>query len=241
LTEIKTKNVKVPFTNQFSNILIMNKLSLSIAILFMFLIMSCGPTQRITSSWINPKITEKPQYKKIFITVLAQNPGYKATIEQDLAYAANAKGLQVVKSSEFFQPNFTSKDNVPVDKSVILAKVREAGCDVIFTVALVDKKSETRYVPGTTAYSPYMGYGGFGFSGYYGYAYPAMYSTPGYYTEDKTYFLEAHLFDAATENMLWSAQSEAYDPTKISKFSQEYAAILVERMNRDINEKFKKK
>jgi len=223
----------------------MHKVSLSIAVLFMFLVMSCGPTQRITSSWINPKLTEKPQYKKIFITALAQNPGYKATIEQDLAYAANAKGLQVVKSSEFFQPNFTSKDNVPVDKSVILAKVREAGCDVIFTVALVDKKSETRYVPGTTSYSPYMGYGmgygSYGFSGYYGYAYPAMYSTPGYYTEDKTYFLEAHLFDAATENMLWSAQSEAYDPTKISQFSKEYSAILIERMNRDINEKFKKK
>ncbi len=86
----------------------MNKVSLSIAVLFMFVVISCGPSQRITSSWINPKLTEKPQYKKIFIIALAQNPGYKATIEQDLAYAATAKKLQVIKSSEFFQPNFTS-------------------------------------------------------------------------------------------------------------------------------------
>jgi hypothetical protein len=222
----------------------MNKLSFSIVTLFVFLTFSCGPSQKITSSWINPELKEKPQYKKIFILALAQNPGYKATIEQDLAYAATARKLQVVKSSEFFQPNFTTAGtSTPVDKEVILAKVREAGCDVIMTMALVDKKSETHYVPGSTAYSPYMGYGGYGsigFGGYYGAAYSTMYSTPGYYTEDNTYFMQANLFDAATEKMIWSAQSEAYDPSKISTFSRDYTALLVERLNRDISQKFKK-
>ena len=223
----------------------MNKLNLSLSALFIFLLISCGPSQKITSSWINPELKERPGYKKIFILALAQNPGYKATIEQDLAYAATARKLQVVKSSEFFQPNFTAGgSSTPVDKEVILTKVREAGCDVIMTIALVDKKSETHYVPGTTAYSPYMGYGGgygaFGFGGYYGAAYTSMYSTPGYYTEDKTYFMQANLFDAASEKMIWSAQSEAYDPSKISTFSKDYSDLLVERMNRDISQKFKK-
>jgi hypothetical protein len=221
----------------------MNKSSLLASALCVFLLISCGPTQKITSSWINPEIKERPKYTKIFIMALAQNQSYKATIEQDLAYAANAKKLQVIKSSEFFQPNFTSSgSNTPVDKEVILKKVREAGCDVIMTVALVDKKSETRYVPGTTTYSPYMGYGGmgaYGFGGYYGYAYPSMYSTPGYYTEDKTYFMQANLFDAASEKLIWAAQSEAYDPTKISTFSRDYADLLVERLNRDISQKYK--
>jgi hypothetical protein len=221
----------------------MNKSSLLASALCVFLLISCGPTQKITSSWINPEIKERPKYTKIFIMALAQNQSYKATIEQDLAYAANAKKLQVIKSSEFFQPNFTSSgSNTPVDKEVILKKVREAGCDVIMTVALVDKKSETRYVPGTTTYSPYMGYGGmgaYGFGGYYGYAYPSMYSTPGYYTEDKTYFMQANLFDAASEKLIWAAQSEAYDPTKISTFSKDYADLLVERLNRDISQKYK--
>jgi hypothetical protein len=221
----------------------MNKSSLLASALCIFLLISCGPTQKITSSWINPEIKERPKYTKIFIMAMAQNQSYKATIEQDLAYAANAKKLQVIKSSEFFQPNFTSTgSNTPVDKEEILKKVREAGCDVIMTVALVDKKSETRYVPGTTTYSPYMGYGGmgaYGFGGYYGYAYPSMYSTPGYYTEDKTYFMQANLFDAASEKLIWAAQSEAYDPTKISTFSRDYADLLVERLNRDISQKYK--
>jgi hypothetical protein len=221
----------------------MNKSSLLATALCVFVFISCGPSQKITSSWINPEIKERPKYTKVFIMALAQNQSYKATIEQDLAYAANAKKLQVIKSSEFFQPNFTSSgSNTPVDKEEILKKVREAGCDVIMTVALVDKKSETRYVPGTTTYSPYMGYGGmgaYGFGGYYGYAYPSMYSTPGYYTEDKTYFMQANLFDAASEKLIWAAQSEAYDPTKISTFSRDYADLLVERLNRDISQKYK--
>jgi len=221
----------------------MSKSSLLASALCIFLLISCGPSQKITSSWINPEIKERPKYTKVFIMAMAQNQSYKATIEQDLAYAANAKKLQVIKSSEFFQPNFTSSgSNTPVDKEEILKKVREAGCDVIMTVALVDKKSETRYVPGTTTYSPYMGYGGmgaYGFGGYYGYAYPSMYSTPGYYTEDKTYFMQANLFDAASEKLIWAAQSEAYDPTKISTFSRDYADLLVERLNRDISQKYK--
>ena len=202
---------------------------------FMYLLVSCGPSQKVTSSWVNPQLTSVPKYSKIFIAALIQNNGYRNTIENDLAAAARARGLQVVTSMDVFQPNFT-KENAP-NKDVILEKVRSIGCDAIMTVSLVDKQSDTRYVPGTTTYSPYMGYGGFGFGGYYGYAYPAMYSTPGYYTEDKTYFMEARVFDAATENMVWSAQSEAYNPSKIDKFSKEYTALLVERMDADLKKR----
>jgi hypothetical protein len=80
-----------------------------------------------------------------------------------------------------------------------------------------------------------MGYGG-GFGGYYGYMGPMMYN-PGYYTEEKTYFMEADLFDVASEKLIWSAQSEAYDPSSISKFSRDYTAVIVDRINKDFNKK----
>jgi hypothetical protein len=37
--------------------------------------------------------------------------------------------------------------------------------------------------------------------------------------------------------MVWSAQSEAYNPTKIDKFSKDYASLLVEQMQRDLGPK----
>ena len=213
----------------------MRKLLSFAAFAFVMILQSCGPTQKVTSSWVNPQRPSVSKYNKVFIAALVQNNGYRSTIENELAAAATARGLQVVKSMDMFQPNFT-KENAP-DKEAILRAVRSSGCDAIFTVTLTDKQSDTRYVPGTTTYSPYMGYGGMGFGGFYGYTYPMMYSTPGYYTTDKTYFLEGRLFDVASENMVWSAQSEAYNPTKIDKFSKDYASLLVEQMQRDLGPK----
>jgi hypothetical protein len=39
--------------------------------------------------------------------------------------------------------------------------------------------------------------------------------------------------------MVWSAQSEAYNPSKIEKMSKEYTALLVERMEKEIGQKKK--
>jgi hypothetical protein len=209
--------------------MIMKQKVLFISALAMIMVSSCGPSQKVTSSWKNPQVTAAPKYNKIFIAALVANPRYKSVIENDLANAARARGLQVVSSADIFPNTYTSNSNVSKDD--VLAKVRATGSDAIMTVSLVDKASETRYVPGSTTYMPHMGYGGFG--GYYGYAYGSMYSTPGYYTEDKTYFMEARLFDASNESLVWSAQSEAYNPSKIEKFSKDYTATLVERMKRD--------
>jgi hypothetical protein len=215
----------------------MKKISFAMLVLAVFNLVACGPSQKITSSWKNPQIDPVPRYTKLFITAMVPNQNYRSIIERDLEAAAVAHGLKTVSDMDIFPTTF-SKENAPT-KEEVLKKVRAAGADAILTISLVDKTSETRYVPGTTAFTPHMGFGGFG--GYYGYAYGygSMYSTPGYYTEDKTYFMEARIFDVATENMIWSAQSEAYNPSKIEKFSKEYTALLVERMEREIGQKKK--
>jgi hypothetical protein len=205
-----------------------------IALLFLTSFMvSCGPSQKVTSSWVNKEVPAGAKYKTIFILALVQNQSAKNIIETDLAKAAEAKGMKVYKSSEVFAPNFT-KENLP-DKQTILEKVKSLGCEGVLSIGLVDKQSETRYVPGTTMYTPYMGYG-MGFGGYYGYMGSTMYN-PGYYTEEKTYFMEANLFDVASEKLIWSAQSEAYNPSSISKFSRDYTAVIADRINKDLNKK----
>ena len=194
---------------------------------------SCGTGQKITSSWKNPQVTSTPDYKKVFITAMVSNPSYRSIIERDLAAAAETHGIKTVSGMDIFPTTFSKETALTKDQ--VLEKVKAVGADAILTVSLVDKTSDVRYVPGTTSYTPHLGYGGFG--GYYGYAYGAYYSTPGYYTEDKTYFLEARLFDVATENMVWSAQSEATNPSKIESFSRDYTALLVQRLQQDFGKK----
>ena len=100
----------------------------------------------------------------------------------------------------------------------MMVKVKNLGCNLIFTINLIDKVSETRYVPGTAGfYGPFPGYG-LGFRGYYSYWYPFM-TDPGYYVTDKTYFMEGNLFDADTETLLWSVQTKTTNPSSIETFS----------------------
>jgi hypothetical protein len=101
------------------------------------------------------------------------------------------------------------------------------GSDAIITMALIDQTSETRYVPGT-AYPM----AGIGFRGYYGY-YGGMAYSPGNYSEDKSYFIEIKLFDVESGDMVWSAQSQTTNPTKIESAVMEFTRIVVDRMVRD--------
>lgn len=208
----------------------MKLLSVSM-ILMTVLLSSCGGSQKITSSWVNPDRPTGTTYKTIFIAVLSNRQATKVKMENEFATFLTAKGYSPIKSSDVFQPNFT--DQQMPDRQAMLSRIRETGSDAIFTVALVDKESESRYVPGANPYRPFVGYYGRGFWGYYNYWYPFGYD-PGYYTTDKTYFLEGNLFDVKTEEQLWSVQTEAYNPTSIEKFSREYAQLLWKRAEKEL-------
>ena len=204
-------------------------LSIALAVSFS----SCAPSIRTSASWVN-KEKIQPPYKSVFILVLTSNLQSKTILENDLATAATAKGLKAYKSVDVFGP-VAGKEGLPI-KETLMKKISDLGCETIFTVALVDKQSETRYVPGSSAmYSPYSygGYGGMGmyggFGGYYGYSTSIMYS-PGYYTTDKIYFVEANLYDAKTEELLMTIQSKADNPSGIQKSSKEYTQTLIDEI-----------
>jgi hypothetical protein len=188
---------------------------------------SCSSSSmRIMATWVNKKDMPVPQpgKHKIFIFAMTQNYDAQVNIENDLATAAEAKGIKTVKSVDAFGPILTL-DKLP-KTDVLLKAIRDLGCDGIFTVALVDQSEKTHYVQGSSAgaFVPYPGYGYY-YSGYYAYT-PAFY-TPGYYTTDKTYFIESNLFNANTEKMLVSMQSKVVNPPDIIKASKQYTQMLV--------------
>lgn len=206
----------------FSNILL--------ATLAGLMITACTTPMKVTGSWINKEARAGKKFQKVFLLVLTSNLGARQTVETDQATAAASEGIATVKSSDVFSPGFLKTDP---GKDAILQKIKETGCDAIFTSALVDTKSETRYVPGTTTYAPYPAYGYYGsFGGYYGYSSAYMYD-PGYYVEDKTYYIESNLYDVATGDIVWSIQSEAYDPSDLNALSKEYAALLINKLRQE--------
>lgn len=202
----------------------MKKIILSITMAISLI--ACSPSMKTTSSWVNSdkSVTSGKTYKTVFVSVITSKLEVRTKLENELAAAIEKRGLVAIKSIDKFAP--VSAGAKP-SKEETLELIKKLGADLILTTAIVDKSSETRYVPGsTTMYAPRYGY-----RGYWGGAYG--YYDPGYYTTDKTYFLESNLFDASSEAGIWSAQSEAYNPSNIEKASKQYTELIIAQMEKD--------
>jgi hypothetical protein len=205
----------------------MKKLLLAIGTLFLFV--ACGPSTYITGSWRKPDyVAGSKNYKKLFVAVMSQDLAFRDNLEKDIALAAQKRGLQTALSLDVFPPNMTKSQLPP--KEDLHRILEKTGSDIIMLVAIKDVKEETRYVPGSaTSYSPY-GYGGY--YGHYGGGMAYNYS-PGYYTTDKIIYLETNLYNLATDELVWSAQSKTTNPADFSSFSREYIYAVLAQLKKD--------
>jgi PBP1b-binding outer membrane lipoprotein LpoB len=203
-------------------------------LLVLVFLSACSPSVVVTSSWKNAEMLNSPTkktYKTIFISALTGTVSIKSTVEIAFATAIEKKGYKTIKGQDMFAPGL--KNNPDTEESA-LKKIKEAGSDGIFTIALVDKESETRYVPGSVGYSPYPMHGYYGsYWGYHGYYGAAMYSSPGYYTTDKTYFIESNLYDVDTGKIVWSSQSKTVNPSDLTSFSEKYTDAIIKQLEDD--------
>jgi hypothetical protein len=199
-------------------------------ILTIFLLASCGSSTKITGSWRTMDSEREMYFQSYAIIVLSEKNTVRAIIEQDLVSAMKKYGHKAVRGIDVFPPTFQGKE---LDKKTILDTFRHHAVDAIITVSLLDVESETRYVPGQVNYAPAMRFGWYGsFWGYYSHWYPRVYQ-PGYYTEDKVYYIEVNLYDVKNESLLWSAQSETHNPSDLHIASKNFAGKVVTRMRKD--------
>jgi hypothetical protein len=57
--------------------------------------------------------------------------------------------------------------------------------------------------------------------------------SPGYYTTDKIIYLETNLYNLATDELVWSAQSKTTNPADFSSFSREYIYAVLAQLKKD--------
>jgi len=190
------------------------------------LLQCCAPSTYITGSWKSP--APPAPYKSVLVAALTANTIAKSTLENDMA-AALAKNITVTKSIDEFPPNISGSDS---SKREMMEKVRKKNVDAILTISIISKETESRYVSGANPYDP-LGYGYYDdFWGYYNHWYPSFYG-PGYYEQNKVYFIESNLYDSKTEKLVWSAQSKTYSPDDLQPFAKEFANIIAAKMRED--------
>ena len=65
--------------------------------------------------------------------------------------------------------------------------------------------------------------------GYYRTVYGRVY-TPGYYNTQTKYYWESNLYQVAAEKLIYSAQSESFDPSSVKKLASDYSGKLINDM-----------
>lgn len=198
-------------------------------LLLALIIEGCSPTQKITGSWVNREALPGGPYKSIFIVVISQDNEANSIVESMTAKKLESRGAKAVKCSDFFPLNITATKRV--SKEQMDNAIKKSGCDAVFTIALLDVRTEHHYQPGTV-YLP-VNYGFYGnYYGYYNYYYPQVYS-PGYYTSQKVYYLESNFYDISSGQLIWSVQSETYEPSGLKSWFQSYSYMLINHLRKE--------
>lgn len=196
-----------------------------LALLFLLLVSGCGPSSRITSSWKADNAQTNNIRKVVVLGLIRDHDrSLREKMEQHLVGDLRSMGYDAVCSCEEYNPK--TFENMNEEQAI--NKLRNSGIDAVLTIVLLDKSRERFYVPGRVYYSPYVIYQN-RFWRYSRIMYDRIY-TEGYYTTNTNYFWESNLYNLATNQLVYSAQSESFDPGSSEQLGNEYGAMIVKDM-----------
>ena len=194
--------------------------NLILSAVVMTILVSCGPSTKIEKSWMEPGASVSPAASnKTLVVAMVKDETSRRVIEDQLSkrLGNGAVSSYTIVSSEMLKG---------ASEDALRQKVTEGNFTHILLMRLADIEKETSYVPGTTT-SFYGGYGR-----YYGYG-AGMYSTPGYYTTDKNYFVETTVYTVNPDKLVWTGTTKTVNPSKLDKAVNEIADAISEKMKKD--------
>ena len=164
-------------------------------------IAACGTVTKIPIAWRDPAYQGGP-FQKIFVIAVAANDARRRLFEDELAGVLSEKGT-IASASYGALP-----DSQRLGEEQIRRAIQGGGYDGVIVSRLLGVEDETRYVPPSTYTVPrsYRGY-----YGYYGTTWDVVHQ-PGYYQTHRIVRLETNLYDFRTGDLVWSGQSETFDP-----------------------------
>ena len=175
---------------------------LAIVLLTCIFLISCAES-KLSRSWTDPKYRGS-QYTNLLVIGVAEDENTRRSFEKKFAEKLEAAGIRAVESSSVM-----SKDQ-KIDKETILAVVEKTGVDGVLLTYLVAVKEKDVTSP-SVDYSPV--------DDYRGGTTPNLYSAPEYRSSGTQYYstrvkvrLETNLYDAKTEQKVWSARSATLNP-----------------------------
>ena len=198
---------------------------------FLLMLAACSSSHRVTSSWKAQDLSGVPSINKILVlgVINEKDRRIRENMEAQLVQDLTAKGYSAVGSMNEFGPTSFQK----MTEETALKRLKSSNFDAVIIITLLDKSKERSFVPGSVRYQPYaVRYNRFW--GYYSTYYDRVY-TPGYYTTDTKFLFETSMYrlENKDNDLLYSAQSEAFDPGTAEEMASSYGKSIVNDMEKN--------
>ena len=159
---------------------------------------SCGPSTRIVNSWRDSAVTiNTDTLHKFVVAALLKNESVRRMTEDKMAALNPGKAVQ---SYLLFGTQALS------EKENYMKKLKDEGYNGVVIMRILKVDKDSRYVQGT--YPAYYG----SWRGYYGVAWGGYYD-PGYYTTDKTFYVEVTVFSLPRDRLIWTGTTATINPS----------------------------
>jgi len=208
----------------------MKRVCAFMALIVTIFLAGCSSTKESTGVWVNKEKIQGKSYDNFFVIVMTADIEARVRLENDIAATIVSRGHKAIKSYEVLPADL--KDPKPPAVDALIEKIKASDCNAVFVASLLDKNDEIRYTSGGTYYTMRTDYSWAGtFFGYYSHYYSTI-STSGYYTNDKTYFMQSNLFDKASQELMFSVQSEIFNPSSLASGSRTYISTLMKQLEK---------
>lgn len=178
---------------------------------------ACSKTgTNISQSYRNPGF-EKTVFKKLFVIGVAQDQAGRQAFEDAFAAAIVNEGGGAQASWSVLP------DDTLLSEEQIHGAIENGEFDGVLITRLLSVEKSKEYTPPkkynrprTTYYAagPAWGRGFGGYNGFYVTTFAQVHE-PGYFDTSTTVLLETNLYSVATNDLVWTAQSETIDPESI--------------------------
>ncbi len=197
-------------------------LCVSAALLAAALLAACGTTTKIPNAWRNPAHEGAP-YQKIFVIGVGENDTNRRLFEDRFAAALSGKG-GVASPSYGALPH-----SERLTEAQIRGAIQGGSFDGVVVTRLLGVEEKTEYVPPRT-YTVPRHYGGY--YGYYGSSWDVVHE-PGYYQTHTIVRLETNLYDVGTGELVWSGQSETFNPSSLTDIIDSVTKAVAKRLRKE--------
>lgn len=187
-----------------------------------------------SQSYRNPGF-EDTVFKRVLVIGVTQNQESRQAFEDALASAIASEGGTAAASWTVLP------DSTQLSEDQIHEVIESEGVDGVLITRLLSVDKDTEYTPPKKynnpktryyAASPGWGYGYGGFYGFYGTTYAEVHE-PGYFETSTTLRLETNLYSVATNELVWTGQSETVDPESLSEARASLTAAVAKKLKEE--------